>query len=628
MALYNTNKKKKEETLPGESPYKSPPSNYDIYPNTDYLADSREKNAAGDFNGEAWDLFKRDEKIDAGYGGGYKKWNPYRYTNNYSNKISDLRSKLENYKPFTYDPYADDAFNSLRNVYSQNAKNASANTLAQVAAANGGRLSTGATIATDLAYQNKMAQLEGEIPALRNAAYEMYLGERNALKDSLNDYINQEATDYNRWNTNLKQYIDNSKYFNDQRAAEENDKYTKAKEVATMFGYAPEWVAEILGVDPGAQTSTHFYNMGSLKNDTTRTDTDAILAENTLNKTEADIKNQEVQNAIDMLRELGVADDVIANTLGIEPGAMTIGYRESESRIEDTNADNARDRAELFGTVSERDADILGRDAGDKTIDAQKYESDESQRAIDNAWEEVRQTGKVTSKETADALGLPVGTTSFELYKHTKEFDYGVTQDEQDNAWKEVNQFGEVVTDETAKILGVPVGTKASDVKMWESEFSEEKNKNAADILLSLMSINDKNEQFWAQLGLDEKALQAEYEFKTESLNADNFYRGVDSSIDIYNAQFPKGAVEGGQFVMNPNAIYDSGKSETQPSSNFTYKTPTSKNYGGNGGNNYSSNSFVTDSDKRVTAENIAKAVENGTMSYKQGVEEIRKLLD
>ena len=62
------------------------------------------------------------------------------------------------------------------------------------------------------------------------------------------------------------------------------------------------------------------------------------------------------------------------------------------------------------------------------------------------------------------------------------------------------------------------------------------------------------------------------------------------------------------------------------PTNPTTPSTPS--NNGGNGGNNYSSNSFVTDSDKRVTAENIAKAVENGTMSYKQGVEEIRKLLD
>lgn len=216
--------------LVGESPYKIPPSNYDIYPNTNYAADALKAEKEGRFNDAAYFWGMRDQKIDAGLGGNYAKYNPYQYNSKYADEISDLRDKLENAESFRYNPLEDEAYQNLANVYSKNASDASANALAQMAAANGGRLSSNAAIASDLAYQNKMAGLEAEIPGLRQLAYDMYQGDLARTRESMNDYIMQDYTDYARWNSDLERRIDNQKYQNDLERQAEQTAYDRAKD--------------------------------------------------------------------------------------------------------------------------------------------------------------------------------------------------------------------------------------------------------------------------------------------------------------------------------------------------------------------------------------------------------------
>ncbi len=215
--------------LQGESPYKTPPSNYDIFPNTNYMADGLNAEREGRFNDAAYFFGMHDAKIDAGLGGGYAKFNPYRYNSKNADKIADLRDRWENYDDFSYDPTEDEAYKALAGVYSKNAKDASANALGLAAAANGGQMSSNAVIASNLAYQNKMAGLEAEIPQLRELAYRMYLGDKEDLRTTLNDYMYQEEQDYNRWENDLNRRIENQKYANDMRKAEEQTTYNRNK---------------------------------------------------------------------------------------------------------------------------------------------------------------------------------------------------------------------------------------------------------------------------------------------------------------------------------------------------------------------------------------------------------------
>lgn len=239
----------KSGSLPGESPYKTPPSNNDIYPNTNYMADGLKAEREGRFNDASYFFGMRDEKIDAGLGGGYSKFNPYQYNSKYGDKIADLREQYENYEDFTYNPLQDDAYKSLANVYSKNASDAAANALGQAAAANGGRMSSNALIASNLAYQNKMAGLEAEIPALRQAAYDMYLGGKNDLRTTLNDYMYQEQQDYARWENDLDRRINNQKYENEQNA----QRYMN--EILTFGKVVSPEAARYFGVDIG--TASH-----------------------------------------------------------------------------------------------------------------------------------------------------------------------------------------------------------------------------------------------------------------------------------------------------------------------------------------------------------------------------------
>ena len=255
--------------LLGESPYKIPPSNYDIYPNTNYAAAALKAEKEGRFNDAEYYWGMRDKKIDSGYGGNYAKYNPYQYDSKYEDKIADLRNQFENYEDFSYDPMKDEAYKSLTNVYSKNARDASANAMAQAMAANGGRGSSNAIIAANLAYQNKMAGLEAEIPALRQAAYDMYLGDLSRLRTTMGDYIAQDESDYARFSDNLGRRIENQKYLNEwnrDNERYESEKSDKAKQqefdnaynMYVTTGMANDKQGDLLGITPGTVTADSY----------------------------------------------------------------------------------------------------------------------------------------------------------------------------------------------------------------------------------------------------------------------------------------------------------------------------------------------------------------------------------
>lgn len=195
--------------------------NYNIDPNIDYMAKMNEAAAKGDYNLAAYYERMRNAKIDAGYGGQYQKTYYFNYNPKYEDKISEMRTQLENYEDFSYDPMEDEAYRNLANVYNYNAQKASKNALGLSAAANGGIASSGAATAAALAYADKMAGLEAEIPALRNAAYNAYLNDKQDVRNTMNDYMNAEALDYQRWSDNYN-----------RRYGQESDLYARETDQA------------------------------------------------------------------------------------------------------------------------------------------------------------------------------------------------------------------------------------------------------------------------------------------------------------------------------------------------------------------------------------------------------------
>ena len=185
--------------------------NYDIDPNEDYMSGYNKSLAVGDLNAAAEYERKRNAKIEAGYGNGYSPTYNLNYKSKYDDKIEALRGDLENYKKFSYDPMKDDAYKSLVGVYNKNALNASKNAMTQAAIQNGGRLSSNAMVAASLAYGDQMSQLQAEIPQLREAAYNMYLNEKNDKRNLMNDYISAENENYGRWSDNYNRMYQNAR---------------------------------------------------------------------------------------------------------------------------------------------------------------------------------------------------------------------------------------------------------------------------------------------------------------------------------------------------------------------------------------------------------------------------------
>ncbi len=215
---YNSYNKKEDDNYGYEAPNMGAPiankmkyPNEDFDPNVDYTQRQNDAVYRGDFIGGAKAERQKHNKIESGFGGIYQPTYELNYNSKYGDKIASLRDNRENYKDFKYDPMKDEAYHALTRVYGANAERASADALGRAAAANGGRLSSHAVIAADLAYQDKMGQLEAEIPQLREAAYNMYLNEKNDKRNLMNDYINAENENYSRWVDNYNRMYQNAR---------------------------------------------------------------------------------------------------------------------------------------------------------------------------------------------------------------------------------------------------------------------------------------------------------------------------------------------------------------------------------------------------------------------------------
>lgn len=165
----------------------------------------------GNFIKGKYDENERNSKIADGYGGGQAPTYNFNYQNKWDNKIQQKRNEYENYAPFSYDYKTDDNYINLANLYSKNARDTAKNAIAQAAAVNGGRAGTNAVIAASLGYGQKMSELEGEIPELRQLAHNMYRQDKEDIRTTMNDYIAQDATDYGRFSDNYNRMYTNAR---------------------------------------------------------------------------------------------------------------------------------------------------------------------------------------------------------------------------------------------------------------------------------------------------------------------------------------------------------------------------------------------------------------------------------
>lgn len=315
--------------------------NYSFDPDTDYMALIIEAEKNGDYNAARYYENLRNAKIAAGFGGVYQPTNYYNYQSEYDDKIADLRSKLENYEEFSYDPEGDDNYKNLANVYHKNALDAQSNALAQAAAANGGRLGSNAMIAASLGYADQMSQFEGEIPGLRQAAYNMYLNDKADLRNSMNDYINAENQAYNRWADDLE-----------RRYGFSRDEIADAKEERNFNRGVFE---SDRGFDRGVFESDRGFDRGVFESDRTYDLADREMT-NVEKVSDAEINNMLRSSAMQESMMVGYITAGAAKQLGIPEGTPI--------------ADVVIQIADRLGVFPDEVAKKLGFESGGPTLDA------------------------------------------------------------------------------------------------------------------------------------------------------------------------------------------------------------------------------------------------------------------
>ncbi|MBM6896867.1 hypothetical protein H9X86_05730 [Pseudoflavonifractor capillosus] len=128
------------------------------------------------------------------------------YENPYEQIQQDLLDKILNREDFTWDKDTDPVFGAYQKQYLREGERATANALAQAAAASGGQTSSYAATAAAQAGNYYAAQLSDKIPELYNQAYQRYLSEYEQLANDLGLVNNQQQIGYKEYLDKLSQY--------------------------------------------------------------------------------------------------------------------------------------------------------------------------------------------------------------------------------------------------------------------------------------------------------------------------------------------------------------------------------------------------------------------------------------
>ena len=128
------------------------------------------------------------------------------YTNRWDDTILGLIDEILGREDFAYDPNKDPLYSQYRKAYIREGDRAAADALGAAAAASGGLPSSYAQTAASQAGNYYAAQLTDKIPELQQLAYQMYLNDYNMLLSDLGVVQGQEASDYNKYLTDLNQF--------------------------------------------------------------------------------------------------------------------------------------------------------------------------------------------------------------------------------------------------------------------------------------------------------------------------------------------------------------------------------------------------------------------------------------
>ena len=142
------------------------------------------------------------------------QWNsmPGAYQSQWTSKINDYMSKIENRDPFSYNFNEDGLYQMYKDHYTQMGQMAMMDTIGQVAAMTGGYGNSYAQSVGQQAYNQQLAQLNNIIPDLYQMAYNRYRDEGQDLLNMYNMYMDRENMDYGRHQDALNNWWKQTEY--------------------------------------------------------------------------------------------------------------------------------------------------------------------------------------------------------------------------------------------------------------------------------------------------------------------------------------------------------------------------------------------------------------------------------
>ena len=152
---------------------------------------------------------------------------PQSYNSKYAGTLESILQQITNPEKFKYEFNGDNLFKAYSDLYTQQGKQAALDAQGQAAALTGGYGNSYGQALGQQQYQQFLTQLFDRGLELRNAAYNQYLDEQNALKDRYNVLKGADESDYNRYRDTVGDWREDVDYATNRYNTERSFDYNK-----------------------------------------------------------------------------------------------------------------------------------------------------------------------------------------------------------------------------------------------------------------------------------------------------------------------------------------------------------------------------------------------------------------
>lgn len=162
------------------------------------------------------------------------------YKSKYTGQINEIYNKIANREPFSYDVNDDALYQNMKDQYIRGGQMAMMDTMGQAQAMTGGYGNSYAQSAGQNAYQNYLTGLNEQVPELYQLALNNYLTQGDQMAQQYSMLLDQEATDYNR-------YQDQMALVQPQVLAMLDNGQMPSDEMLAASGLSPEYIKALYG---------------------------------------------------------------------------------------------------------------------------------------------------------------------------------------------------------------------------------------------------------------------------------------------------------------------------------------------------------------------------------------------